>query len=187
MAYTIFGPFVNGSSPGISSSFLNPLETFVASINSAATDANITADGTGMETLKWLKVNPTAVVQNGSTSGSMTLYQPLRGTVKLAVIVFANFRNNGGSTQGVTLPTAFTGRSKIWTGDLPSTGISFQASGVSQSVAVVITLAAAGGTSSNVTVLNGKSQGEILSGWDTMIVPTGGTGVTDGVIVVLGT
>ncbi len=72
MAYTIFGPFVNGSSPGISSSFLNPLETFVASINSAATDANITADGTGMETLKWLKVNPTAVVQNGSTSGSMT-------------------------------------------------------------------------------------------------------------------
>ena len=47
MAYTQFGPFTNGSPPGIQASFLNPLETFLLSLNSAAYDANITADGSG--------------------------------------------------------------------------------------------------------------------------------------------
>lgn len=51
MSYTIFGPFADGGAPGISAEFINPVETFLASINSAATDANISANGSGLLTL----------------------------------------------------------------------------------------------------------------------------------------
>ena len=131
--------------------------------------------------------NPPAVFQNGSTSGIMTLYQPLQGVVKWAVIVFQNFRNNGGSTQGLTLPVPFTGRSKVWCGDLPSTGIQFQASGVSVNVAIITALSASGGSATNQTTLHGVSIGEILGGWDTMIVPTGGSVVNDCILDIRGT
>ena len=47
MAYSQYGPFTNGSAPGISAAFLNALETFLLLVNSAAIDANITADGSG--------------------------------------------------------------------------------------------------------------------------------------------
>lgn len=43
MAYTPYGPWTNGSSPGISAAFLNALETFLALVNSAATDGSISA------------------------------------------------------------------------------------------------------------------------------------------------
>src|SRR5690242_17154176 len=43
MSYTPFGPWTNGSSPGISAAFLNALEAFLVLINSAATDGNISA------------------------------------------------------------------------------------------------------------------------------------------------
>ena len=42
-SYPLTGPFSNGSSPGISATFLNNLETYLA----YAADSNITADGSG--------------------------------------------------------------------------------------------------------------------------------------------
>ena len=51
MAYSKFGPFTNGQPPGISSGFLNGVETFLASVTSAATDSNITSDGNGNLTI----------------------------------------------------------------------------------------------------------------------------------------
>lgn len=187
MSYSKTGPFVNSSAPGISATFLNNVETELAAINSAATDSHITSDNTGLMTLPGLNVNPTAVTLTGSTAGSITLYQPFRGPVfKVAIMRLTGFRNNGGHTQGIVLPSAFTGRSKVWFGDLPSTGVSFQKSGVTVGVATVTAMGASGGTASNVNVLFGRGFGEILGAWDTMIVPTGGTGVTDGVILVVG-
>lgn len=47
MTYTAYGPFTNGSSPYISQAFLNALETYLLTISSAASDANITSDGSG--------------------------------------------------------------------------------------------------------------------------------------------
>lgn len=47
MSYTNYGPFTDGSSPGISASFLNALETFLDTINSAATNSHISADSSG--------------------------------------------------------------------------------------------------------------------------------------------
>ena len=41
MAYTPYGPFTDNGSPGVSAEFLNPLENFLATINSAATAARL--------------------------------------------------------------------------------------------------------------------------------------------------
>lgn len=189
MAYTKTGPFTNGSAPGISALFLNNVETELAAINSAATDSNISADGTGLLTTLGLNVNAAATKITGSTAGNITLYQPFRGPVfKLVIMRLNGFRNNGGSTQGIVLPSAFTSRCKVWCGDMPSTGVQFQKSGVTQNIAIATSTVTTGNTSSNVATLYRHTIGEILSesGWDTMIIPTGGTGVTDGVIVVVG-
>jgi hypothetical protein len=132
---------------------------------------------------------PPAVTTNGSTSGTLTLYEPLQGIVKIAVLLFANFRNNGGSTQGIILPTPFSGRSKIWAGNLPSTGISLQLGGVSQTILLQTGLPTSGGaagTTTSFTVIQGNSVGEVAAGWDTLIIPSGGSGVTNGMIVVIG-
>lgn len=187
MAYSKTGPFTNGSAPGISALFLNNVENELVALNSAATDSNISSDGTGLLSLPGIAVNMSPVVVNGSTSGNMTLYQPFRGAhFKVALIYFNSFRNNGGHTQGIVLPTAFADRSKMICGDLPSTGVSFQKSGVSNSVAVFNTIASAGGGVNNITVVNSNSIGEILGGWDTMIVPTGGSQNISGVMLIVG-
>lgn len=187
MTYSKTGPFVNASAPGISATFLNNVENTLTAINSAATDSHVTSDGTGLVTLPGLNVNATAVTINGATAGSITLYQPMRGPVfKVVIMRLTGFRNNGGHTQGIVLPSAFTGRSKVWFGDLPSTGVSFQKSGVTVGVATVTAMSATGGTVSNVNTLFGRGFGEILGAWDTMIIPTGGSAVTDGVILVVG-
>lgn len=188
MAYTKTGPFVNNSAPGISANFLNNVENELVAINSAATDSHITADGTGLLTALGLNVNCTPVIMNGSTSGNVALRQPCRGpNFKLVIMHFNSFRNNGGKTQGIVLPTAFLDRSVVLCGDLPSTGISFQKSGVSNSVAIKNTInASSGGTVTNATLLHGNSWGEILGGWDTMIVPTGGSIAVSGVMFIVG-
>lgn len=187
--YTKTGPFVNNSQPGISATFLNNVENQLVAINSAATDAHISADGTGLLTTLGLNVNATPTTINGATAGSITLYQPFRGpSFKVVIMRLTGFRNNGGHTQGIVLPSAFTGRCKVWAGDMPSTGVQFQKSGVTQSIAIATSTVTTGNTSTNVTTLFRHTYGEILSasGWDTMIVPTGGTGTTDGVILVVG-
>jgi len=162
------------------------MENQLFAMNSASTDPNITSVA-GILTMLGAKINAAAIVTNGSTNGSMTLYQPLQGIVKMAVIVFSGFRNNGGATQSLVLPVPFTGRSKMWCGAVPTTGVTFQLVGVNATVAVVTTLASGGGTAANVTSVLNISQGEILGGWDTMITPTGGTVVCDGVLLVIGT
>lgn len=62
MSYTKYGPFTDNGAPGISAEYENGVETFLSSINAAATDANITSNGNGG--LSLVKVNLT----NGSFS-----------------------------------------------------------------------------------------------------------------------
>src|SRR5882762_9259299 len=59
-----------------------------------------------------------SVVLSGATSGTATLYQTMQGTYKKVVIWLSGFRNTGGSTQTVTLPTAFTLGCAVRTGSL---------------------------------------------------------------------
>lgn len=118
MVYTPSGPFTPGGAPGISSSFLNNVEAFLASVNSAATDGNISAAG-GFLTMLGLNVNPAAVVVNGTTGGTATLYQVLSGSVKLAFLAFSNYQNNTSTQQTISLPTPFNGQAYIFTGASP--------------------------------------------------------------------
>ena len=68
--YVQYGPFSNSNAPYISQAFLNPLETFLLSINSAAYDANITSDGSGnvtaIGTIKFLASKAKLMINNGS-------------------------------------------------------------------------------------------------------------------------
>lgn len=189
MTYVRKGRFTNNSQPGLNADFFNGVEDTLVSINSAATDSHISADGTGLFTALGINVNAAPTTLTGATAGSITLYQPFRGpSFKVVIMRLTGFRNNAGHTQGIVLPSAFTGRCKVWAGDMPSTGVQFQKSGVSQAIAVPTSTTTTGNSSTNVTTLFRHTSGEILSaaGWDTMIIPTGGTGTTDGVIFIVG-
>lgn len=190
MAYIKTGPFANGGAPGINGAFLNSIENFLVLVNSAAIDSNITSNGAGIESMIAANLNPTAITTNGATSGAMSLYQPLRGTLKVAIIVLAGFRNGSGPAQTLVLPTPFTGRSKYWVGDMPTQRAQVLLTSVAQSIAVITTIAGSGGTDGTATVFTGipgRSSGEILAGWDTFSIPSGDAGTTTSVMLVIGT
>lgn len=157
MTYTIYGPFNNGSSPGISATFLNALETWAVSVTSAAIDPNITSNGSGLLALLGLQINPTAVSLTGSTSGTAQLYQTDRGTFKRVVIFLNNFQNGGGSAQTIALPTAFASSLVIRTGDINTCSLLVSAS--AQNIAVLSALSGSGGTQSTQTTIGSYSIG----------------------------
>jgi hypothetical protein len=116
-----------------------------------------------------LSLAPTGVVLNGSTSGTATLYQFMSGTYKLVFIMFVNFRNGGGSAQTIALPTPFTtGESWYNGGTCPIQLVSL---GSAQTVGVVTTLAAGGGSVTLQTTINKYSVGDNFSGFDTISIP----------------
>jgi hypothetical protein len=129
MAYTPFGTWNNGTSPGISAAFLNALEAFLILINSGATDSNISA-ASGILTTLGIKANPTVVSVTGTTAGTATLYQALQGSVKLAVLAQNGYRNSTTTEQVITLPVGFTYKGFLLTGNTaslrPYTGASAQ-------------------------------------------------------------
>lgn len=59
------------------------------------------------------------VTLNGSTSGTVKLYQVFQDTCKKIILRANNFRNGGGSTQTIAFPVAFTDGASIWTFDMP--------------------------------------------------------------------
>lgn len=189
MTYTRTGPFSNNSQPALNATFFNAVEDALVSINSAAIDTHVSADGTGLLTVLGLNVAAAPTSITGTTSGGITLYQPFRGpSFKMVIMRLTQYRNNGGHTQGIVLPAAFTARCKVWCGDMPSTGVQFQKSGVTQNIAVPTSVSTTGNSVTNVPTLFRHTYGEILSesGWDTMIIPTGGTAIADGVIFIVG-
>jgi hypothetical protein len=134
--YVPSGPFVNGGAPGINMGFLNNLEAWI----------------------KQMDANGTGITINGSTSGSATLYQPLQGSVKLAVVTLGNFRNGAAGDQNLALPTAFTAHMLGLTSD--SGPFDLKSGGTNQTVWTHTALpGSAGATGSNAsgTELNGIS------------------------------
>ena len=188
--YVQYGPFVDGSSPGISSAFLNPIETFLLSINSAAYDSHISANGSGVLTLVGMILNgaaqwnPSASTLNGATSGTATLYQVSTGTVKLAVCYCSGFRNGGGSAQTLALPTAFSTSFLFWNGGTPL--LQLLLSGVAKTVQMQTALASGGGSVTGVTTIAQNSQGHVDTGFDTISFTGSQSGTNTGLIVFLG-
>ena len=44
MTYSIYGPFTDGFAPPVNQTFLNNLESFLTTVNGAATDPYVTSD-----------------------------------------------------------------------------------------------------------------------------------------------
>lgn len=195
MSYVQFGPWVDGSSPGISAEFLNPLESFLLSINSAATDSHISSNGLGTMTLPGLVLNggaqidPTGIVLNGGTSGTATLYQIGTGTYKLVLVVLANFRT-AASNQTIALPAPFVSTAFVVTGWIgPSStiaGIKLLASGTAQTFELLTSLATTGGGVSAVTSIFGQSFAYVNAGFDTVQFNSGSSATSNGLILIQG-
>lgn len=62
-----------------------------------------------------LSILDPSTVLNGSTSGTATLYQPLRGNIKLVFVNLVNFRNGNAGDQLLNIPVPFTSTTMVWT------------------------------------------------------------------------
>src|SRR5713226_4530689 len=100
MGYVQYGPFVNGSSPGLSSSFFNQVEAFLTTLNSASTDANILSDGNGALTIAKLLL----------TAGTMTR---IAKAGPLSVTTTLTFFNHGlGAIPDFVIPVIAAGSTR---------------------------------------------------------------------------
>ena len=127
-----------------------------------------------------------AVVLNGSTSGTATLYQCLQGTVKQVIVQLNNFRNGGGSAQNITLPVAFTGGFFGLTGQC--TNFSLVKSGSTQTVQQITSFVAGsdnGVSGQTVVKQNWLFQGG--PGFDTISFTASYPAAGSGLILILGT
>ncbi len=72
-----------------------------------------------------------AVTVNGSTTGTATLYQPLRGTIKLVFIVLSNFRNGVAGDQLLAIPAPFVTTMMGWSGQTGAFDLKHSAGNIS--------------------------------------------------------
>lgn len=128
-------------------------------------------------------INPTSVHVVGGTSGTADLYQILSGTIKLVVVSVTSFQT-GASNQNLAIPTPFTKYVQFWTGDMSN--FSLLKATVAQSINVYTAFAAAGGSSSPVTVVHLVSQGDCPQAIDTVQYVSGGAAQHNGLLVLLG-
>jgi hypothetical protein len=160
LTYTVTGPFVAGSAPGVSAAFLNNIETWIEQIDAS-----------------------TAHTISGTT-GTMTLYQPLQGVFKLVYITMSGFQASG--NQDIALPTAFSQSALIWTGDIginTNGGLKMRLSGADQNILVYSSLAAGSGSTTSQATIWKWSFGEIPTGFDTVRVLTmSGTHTSNAII-----
>jgi hypothetical protein len=143
--YVPTGIFTNGGAPGISSSFLNGLESWIKQVDSNAS---------------------ILVTVNGTTSGSANLYQILQGTVKAFLLQFVGYRNASATEQRLTLPTPFTTRCLFIAGHVTNASVWNGGSQVAGQLADVDGLSASGGTSGGYTAFHPMDFGEITSAFD---------------------
>ncbi len=110
-------------------------------------------------TLGYANVDPPAPpVLNGSTSGTLTIYEVFRGAnFKIVRAAFNNFRNGGASTQQLALPTAFVSGVMFWSGDIP--GVNFMSGGIVHNSQTLTALAAGGGTTAANSIFANDSFG----------------------------
>lgn len=178
MAYGRYGPFTDDEEPGMSAEFLNPLEDFLVSINSAATDSRLTSDGNGR-----LNLNTVGNSVTGQTSGTATLYQMSTGIIKEFVLVLSNYRNT--ASQTITLPTAFVAGGQGYVGNTVGNSYSFLLSGTAQNLRVLTTIGTSGGGANPATTVFLNSVFEVVAGFDTIRLNTS-SGASNGFLILKG-
>ena len=168
-SYTNTGPFTNGTSPGISAAFLNNIETWIGQVD-----------------------NTTAVTVSGSTSGSVSLYQPLQGVIKMVVMYFSNYKDSG--THNLTLPVAFASGGIVITGGVGSAsggtdgGFTMRIGASDQTLQVITALAAGNaGSATNETFIAGYNIAQFQNAAiDTIHLAVASTAAHTGPVVIIG-
>lgn len=142
--YSITGPFVDNSPPGLAAAFFTKFEGWIAN-----TDA------------------PPATTISGSTSGTASLYQMPWNTLKVAMCICTNFRNGGASNQSITLPIPFSTHVLfLWTSGMAN--CSLLLSGSVKTVQLNSGLGAPSGTVTPVTAVGQNALGHCDTGFDTL-------------------
>ncbi len=115
--------------------------------------------------------NPPDVTVAGSVSGTATLWMPLQGKLKLAILSMANYQN-GTVTQTLAFPTAFARGLLIIAGGIGDSthgGVYFTLAGVTKANQILTALAATGGTiTANQNNVNAYSVAENLNAVDSI-------------------
>lgn len=186
MAYTRYGPFTDGGSPGISASFLNQAENFLVTVNSAATDASISAAAGLLSAVGFASTSTASVT--GTTNGSATIYQFMQGTLKAFFCYYNAYRNSTATEQRITLPVAFTSYAiYVAGGGIPLSHFWLSGSSLTGKCNVITSLpsGSAAGNITNNSSINGFQYGEITSGFDQYGLGTSlGANFTAGLFVI---
>jgi hypothetical protein len=120
-AYTQYGPLVDGSAPGLDSSFFNGIEGFLLTINPLAVNTALTPS----------VFTSSTPGLTGITAGSVTMWQlggPNTGSTancfKMYLFYFSGYENTTGVRLRITLPSPFATGGMAWVGGIhnPSSG-----------------------------------------------------------------
>jgi hypothetical protein len=162
MPYTRYGPFTNGGPPGISAAFLNGLESFLLTINTAATDSQISSDGAGTLMIKAIQATGQTASVNGTISGTATVYQLSTGPFKVSLVSLVNFNN--GSAVDLIFPVPYTMMALVWVGNTVGQNISFYQGTSTQIGLRLVHNPGAGAT--NATVIQLNDWGTVIASFD---------------------
>jgi hypothetical protein len=164
-AYTPTGPWTSGGAPGIDAPFLNALEAWIKLVD-----------------------NTPPVTLTGTTSGTVTLYQPLQGIYKACLFDFQNYRNSSTTKQNITLPAPFTSKCFAYIGGIhpvAGSGVFFMSGGAG-GTAVNFNQYTGASSKSQLTHIPATNIGEVTVGWDTLSIDGSYTGGVFGIILCVG-
>jgi hypothetical protein len=140
------------------------------------------ADTSGISEIDF---NVGTTVLNGSTSGTATCYQWMRGTLKVTWIDLNNFRNGNAGVQNITLPVAYTGRSTFRT--LNTSPLNALHNSVAQNFGIITGLAAAGGSVTVQTQLNKFSIADQINPFEVISFLGSQSSAFNGLVIIEGT
>ena len=166
--FSPFGPWVNGSPPGVQASWLNNVESWIAQTEGDASSQ---------------------VTVTGTTAGSATCYQFFQGGLKGFFLYFNGYRNSTATEQLLALPVGFTTYAGwIAFGGIPQTHIyvgSTQQNGKIEVITGFPVLPGAGAVTGNQNQMNGFQLGDILTAFDHIgLGVSQGQAYTAGVLVI---
>lgn len=193
-AYVQHGVYTNGAAPGLDASLFNDIETALLLLNKAITDTAFTSDGAGTITAVGLvlgsgllKFASHTTVKNGSTSGTMTVYEVTAAgsAMKYVFINYNGYRSAAVANNDVTLGAPFSQRAHIVSGNCMGTQLI--ASGSLTNLSAITTLGSTGdGSATTTTKINSFSILETFGGFDTIREPGGNGSARTGNITIIG-
>lgn len=125
---------------------------------------------------------------NGTTAGSATIYEvPQADTpVKVAVLSFDNYQNASGVEQAIALPTPFTRKALVITGNTKRVTPYLNGAPLSNSVREVTGLSANGGSVNIQDSLASEGVGEITGPFDALGLGTNEATTANDILFLVG-